>query len=120
MPDKDDEVLVRLSSLGRRFTSGAGFLRRRRVLDAVSDVTLDIPRGKVTGVVGESGCGKSTLARLVLRLIEPTSGSITFDGQDLCAASAHDLRQLRRRMQMVFQDPYSAIDPRYRIRDALL
>jgi oligopeptide/dipeptide ABC transporter ATP-binding protein len=112
--------LLELRQLGRRFSSGGGFLRRRRVMDAVSDVTLDIPRGQVTGVVGESGCGKSTLARLVLRLIEPTSGNVTFDGQDLRAATSAQLRLLRRRMQMVFQDPYSAIDPRYRIREALL
>lgn len=113
-------ALLELRQLGRRFSSSGGFLRRRRVLDAVSDVSLDIPRGQVTGVVGESGCGKSTLARLVLRLIEPTSGNISFDGQDLCAASPSQLRILRRRMQMVFQDPYSAIDPRYRIHEALL
>jgi oligopeptide transport system ATP-binding protein len=113
-------ILVSLRRLGRRFSSGGGFLRPRRVLNAVSDVSLDIPRGQVTGVVGESGCGKSTLARLVLRLIEPTSGNILFDSKDLRAASGAELRRLRRRMQMVFQDPYSAIDPRYRIREALL
>jgi oligopeptide/dipeptide ABC transporter ATP-binding protein len=112
--------LLVLNQLGRRFSSGGGFLRPRRVMDAVSDVSLELPRGQVTGVVGESGCGKSTLARLVLRLIEPTSGDITFDGVNLRAASPAQLRLLRRRMQMVFQDPYSAIDPRYQIRDALL
>jgi oligopeptide/dipeptide ABC transporter ATP-binding protein len=87
---------------------------------AVNELSLEIERGRVVGVVGESGCGKSTLARLILRLIEPSAGSVTFDGIDLMRLPSAELRRLRRRMQMVFQDPYSAIDPRYRIREALL
>ncbi|GBU14666.1 ABC transporter ATP-binding protein [Polaromonas sp.] len=87
---------------------------------AVSDVTLDVPRGQVTGVVGESGCGKSTLARLVLRLLNASSGQVLFEGVDLASLASRELRKLRRHMQMVFQDPYSSIDPRYTIRDALL
>jgi peptide/nickel transport system ATP-binding protein len=86
----------------------------------VSDVDLDIPRGRVTGVVGESGCGKSTLARLVLRLLDASSGSVHVDGTDLASLPPAGLRALRRRMQMVFQDPYSSIDPRYSVRDAVL
>ena len=112
--------LVALRSLTRRFTSRASLFGAKRVLTAVNDVTLEIARGKVTGVVGESGCGKSTLARLVLRLIEPSSGSVVFDGIELAALSGAALRALRRRMQMVFQDPYSSIDPRYSVRAALL
>lgn len=119
-PNSDSTSLVALRSLTRRFTSRANLFGRKRVLTAVSDVTLDIARGKVTGIVGESGCGKSTLARLVLRLIEPSSGSVAFDGTDLGGLSGADLRSLRRRMQMVFQDPYSSIDPRYSVRAALL
>ncbi len=118
--EESSTALVSIRGLGRQFSSGGGLFRKRRVMNAVSDVTLDIGRGQVTGVVGESGCGKSTLARLVLRLIEPTSGSITFDGIDLRSLPKAELRHLRKRMQMVFQDPYSAIDPRYRIREALL
>ena len=112
--------LVELRNLGKRFESRKGLFGKVRAMMAVSDVTLDIPRGKVTGVVGESGCGKSTLARLVLRLLNASSGTIGFDGVDLGSQSGGALRRLRRRMQMVFQDPYSAIDPRYSMADALL
>jgi oligopeptide/dipeptide ABC transporter ATP-binding protein len=113
------EALLTTRGLTRRFTSGGGLLRPGRSMTAVRDVTLAIPRGSVTGVVGESGCGKSTLARLVLRLIEPTEGSVRFDGAELTALPARELRRLRRRMQMVFQDPYSSLDPRYTIAEVL-
>jgi oligopeptide/dipeptide ABC transporter ATP-binding protein len=112
--------LVRTQGLTRVFTSRGSLFGRQRSLTAVSDVDLDIPRGQVTGVVGESGCGKSTLARLVLRLLDASSGTVSFDGTDLAGVSASGLRALRRRMQMVFQDPYSSIDPRYSVRDAVL
>jgi len=114
------DPLVTLRNLTRAFTSGGGLFKARRTMRAVNDVSLDVPRGKVTGVVGESGCGKSTLARLVLRLIEASEGAVRFDGVDLATQSAAEMRILRRRMQMVFQDPYSAIDPRYTIRRAIL
>ena len=112
--------LLEIRGLSKTFDFPAGFLRQRRRLAAVSDVDLDLPRAGVTGVVGESGCGKSTLARLVLRLIEPTSGSIRFDGIDLRTRSRGQMRSMRRHMQMVFQDPYSSIDPRFRIGDAIM
>jgi oligopeptide/dipeptide ABC transporter ATP-binding protein len=113
-------VLVTARNLTRRFGSRRGLFGRERTMIAVNELSLDIERGRVVGVVGESGCGKSTLARLILRLIEPSEGGVTFDGVDLMTLPAKELRLLRRRMQMVFQDPYSAVDPRYRIRDALL
>jgi oligopeptide/dipeptide ABC transporter ATP-binding protein len=112
--------LVSIRGLSREFGSRGGLFSSPRVLRAVSDVSLDIPRGKVTGVVGESGCGKSTLARLALCLIEASEGSVRFEDVDLASLNGRELRKLRRRMQMVFQDPYSAIDPRYTIREALL
>ena len=112
--------LVQIRGLAKTFESRKGLFGKSRSLKAVSAVDLDIPRGKVTGVVGESGCGKSTLARLVVRLLRPSDGRITFDGLDLQRQSNGEMRRLRRRMQMVFQDPYSAIDPRYTIADALL
>jgi ABC-type oligopeptide transport system ATPase subunit len=79
---------------------------------AVDDVSLDIHTGETLGLVGESGSGKSTLGRLLLRLIEPNSGSVSFDGVDVLSASARDLRRLRREMQIIFQDPFGSLDPR--------
>ncbi|MGQ3069759.1 MAG: ABC transporter ATP-binding protein [Ferrovibrionaceae bacterium] len=114
-----DNPLVAIRDLGRRFASRPGLFAKPRVQHAVADVTLDLARGEVVGVVGESGCGKSTLARLVLRLIEPTAGRVIFDGIDIGSLDAGGLRRLRRRMQMVFQDPYSAIDPRQTIGEAV-
>jgi oligopeptide/dipeptide ABC transporter ATP-binding protein len=120
MPDSATDALVTIRGLTREYTSSSGLFGPKRTMRAVNDVSLDVPRGKVTGVVGESGCGKSTLARLVLRLIDASAGHVTFNGVNLGSLSTAELRKLRRNMQMVFQDPYSAIDPRYTIRDALL
>ncbi len=84
---------------------------------AVDDVSLDIAQGETLGLVGESGSGKSTLGRLVLRLIEPSSGSVRFNGRDLLSASHSEMRRLRREMQIVFQDPFGSLDPRLRVED---
>ncbi len=84
-----------------------------RVVDGVS---LAVQRGETLGLVGESGSGKSTVARMMLRLVEPTAGSVRFDGVDVLAAGARELRGLRRRMQMVFQDPFAALNPKMRVR----
>ncbi|MDR7219901.1 ABC transporter ATP-binding protein [Aminobacter aminovorans] len=111
--------LLTVNGLSRRFSDG-GLFRKRKTFHAVSDVSFTLKKGQILGVVGESGCGKSTLARLVLRLINPSGGQVTFDGVDMASLSRGDMRRLRQRMQLVFQDPYSAIDPRYSIRDALL
>ena len=86
---------------------------------AVREVDLSVRRGSVTGIVGESGCGKSTLARLLLRLIEPTGGMVRFDGTALPELSRREMRLMRRRMAMVFQDPYSSLDPRFTIAECL-
>ena len=88
-------------------------------LRAVDGVSLDIHAGETLGLVGESGSGKSTLGRMVLRLIEPTSGSVRFDGVDLLATSASEMRRLRRDMQIIFQDPFGSLDPRMRVEDVI-
>ncbi len=93
--------------------------RRSGEVRAVDDVSLDIHEGETLGLVGESGSGKSTLGRLILRLIEPTSGAILFDGVDLLKANGSELRHLRRNMQIIFQDPFGSLDPRYRVEDVI-
>jgi ABC-type oligopeptide transport system ATPase subunit len=91
----------------------------RKEVRAVDDVSLDIQEGETLGLVGESGSGKSTLGRLILRLIEPTSGSVVFEGIDVLQASGSELRRLRRDMQIIFQDPFGSLDPRFRVEDVL-
>ena len=86
---------------------------------AVDDVSLDIQPGETLGLVGESGSGKSTLGRLILRLIEPTAGTIRFDGNDLLSASGGELRRIRHDMQIIFQDPFGSLDPRFRVEDVI-
>ena len=113
------DPLIRAEHLVKRFETGGGWLAKPRAMLAVRGVSLSVAKGEVVGVVGESGCGKSTLARLILRLIEPTGGQIRFDGQDLTRLSRGDLHRLRRRMAMVFQDPYSSLDPRFTLADVL-
>lgn len=95
------------------------FKVRKGLLHAVDDVTFDIKQGKTLGVVGESGCGKSTLGRTILRLIEPTEGQVIFDGQDITKASANEMRKLRQKMQIIFQDPYSSLDPRMSVSELI-
>jgi oligopeptide transport system ATP-binding protein len=86
---------------------------------AVDDVSLDIHAGETLGLVGESGSGKSTLGRLLLRLIEPTSGSVRFEDRDLLAASPGEMRRMRRDLQIIFQDPFASLDPRFRVEDII-
>jgi peptide/nickel transport system ATP-binding protein len=102
----------------RKHFGGERFLfSRKPLVRAVDDVSLPIKRGETFAVVGESGCGKSTLGRLLLRLIEPTAGQVVFDGEDVTAATPERLRALRRDMQIVFQDPYSSLNPRMSVAD---
>src|SRR6476646_7399181 len=93
--------------------------RAKGEVRAVDDVSLDIQSGETLGLVGESGSGKSTLGRLVLRLIEPSSGSVRFEGRDLLAASHGEMRRLRRDMQIIFQDPFGSLDPRMNVEDII-
>jgi oligopeptide/dipeptide ABC transporter ATP-binding protein len=107
------EPLVEVEHLTKRFQVKHGvFGRGHGEVHAVEDVSLVVRRGETLGIVGESGCGKSTTARLILRLLAPTAGTIRFDGRDITHLSQHALRPVRREMQMVFQDPYSSLNPR--------
>lgn len=110
--------LLEVRELIKEF-SARGEGRRRTKLRAVDDVSFTVDKGEVLGLVGESGSGKSTTARCVMRIIDPTSGEIRFNGNDLLANRGRALRRARRGMQMVFQDPYSALDPRMRVEDII-
>jgi ABC-type glutathione transport system ATPase component len=111
-------ALVEIRNVTKIFPRGeALFGGSKGEVRAVDDVSLDIHAGETLGLVGESGSGKSTLGRLALRLVEPTSGSVRFDGHDLMLTGARELRRLRRHMQIIFQDPFSSLDPRMRVED---
>ena len=112
--------LLQVQNLVKHFTSGGGiFGAPRQVVRAVNDVSFKVARGQALGLVGESGCGKSTVARTLLRLIEPDSGSILFNGVDLRRAGPAQMRALRQRIQIVFQDPYASLNPRRTVRQTL-
>ena len=111
-------TLVATDKLTKYFPVERGFFRRGgKYLRAVEDVSIRVRRAETLGLVGESGCGKSTLGRLVLRLMDPTFGRVIFDGKDLVPLSQSQLRPLRRRMQIIFQDPYSSLNPRMTVRE---
>jgi peptide/nickel transport system ATP-binding protein len=106
-------ALVDLENVTKHFPVKHGvFSRARGQVHAVEDVTLSVQKGETLGIVGESGCGKSTTARLMLRLLDPTAGTIRFEGRDITRLSQRRLRPLRREMQMIFQDPYASLNPR--------
>jgi peptide/nickel transport system ATP-binding protein len=107
-------ALVEIRGLTKLYPVDVGWLTRQRsLLSAVEDVNLDVRRGEILGLVGESGSGKSTLARLLIRLIEPTRGEVRYEGEDIFRLSRRELRRLRRKVQIVFQDPYSSLNPRH-------
>jgi peptide/nickel transport system ATP-binding protein len=109
--------LVSLENLKVYFPIKSGILLDRHIGDikAVDDVSLEIQRGETLGLVGESGCGKSTVGRAIMRLYKPTAGRIVFDGEDITERGEGELRELRRRMQMIFQDPFSSLNPRHSV-----
>ena len=110
-------ALMRTENLRVHFPITEGLIIERRVgeVRAVDGVSLEVRRGETLGLVGESGCGKSTFARAVIRLVDATEGSIFFDGVDITALHGDDMRRMRRRMQMIFQDPYASLNPRMTI-----
>lgn len=110
---ENNQVLVEAKNLVKEFpvTSGSG----KGVVHAVSDVSLEIYQGETLALVGESGCGKSTIGRLLLRLMEPTSGQVVFEGTDIGALKGKALREFRKQMQIIFQDPYASLNPRMNV-----
>src|SRR5215467_14238605 len=105
--------LVEVRNLVKVYPAGSSIVGKTRgEVRAVNGVALDIHAGETLGLVGESGCGKTTLGRMILRLLEPTAGSVRFDGHDVLAASSPELRRLRRQMQIIFQDPFASLNPR--------
>jgi oligopeptide transport system ATP-binding protein len=113
-PADAEAPLLEVRQLKVYFPITRGIVVERHVGDvrAVDDVTLTLRRGETLGLVGESGCGKSTMGRAILRLYRPTAGRIIFDGQDITTLEGAALRSVRRRMQMIFQDPYASLNPR--------
>ncbi len=120
--------ILQIKGLEQRFDASGSFFDRlqwrggrlvapRRIVHAVNGVSLEIARGEVLGLVGESGCGKSTLAKTAIKLHEPTAGRIILDGEDITDHGFREMRPVRRKMQMIFQDPYASLNPRQRVRD---
>lgn len=107
---QDSSPILQIRNLSKHFPSASG-----KPLVAVNDVSISIEQGEVLGIVGESGCGKSTLARTVLRLVEPTKGQILYAGQDLSKLKKHELKSMRKAAQIVFQDPFGALNPQHRV-----
>ncbi|MDX6228701.1 MAG: peptide/nickel transport system ATP-binding protein [Frankiales bacterium] len=121
LPERTDEPILSVRHLVKHFPVRSGGLVRRKVgvVHAVCDVSFDVYAGETLGLVGESGCGKSTTGRAVLRLQPATSGEVLFQGRDLATVSKGDMRGLRREMQIVFQDPYASLDPRFTVHEAI-
>ena len=116
MTVNNEQLLLQVTGLKKYFPIRSGiFSRVSAWVKAVDDITLHVKHGETLGLVGESGCGKTTVGRSILRLMEPTAGAITFEGEDVLTLKPHELRQARRRMQIIFQDPYSSLNPRMTI-----
>ncbi len=108
--------LLEIRNLKKYFSVGSGlFSRQKGSIKAVEGVTLVVEEGETLGLVGESGCGKSTLGRSIIRLIEPTEGEVIFQGKNLLRLSQREMREMRKEMQIIFQDPYASLNPRMRV-----
>ena len=112
----ENDVLLRVDNLVKHFPIMRGIFQKQvGAVRAVDGISFDVKRGETLGMVGESGCGKSTAGRTILQLYRATSGNVTFDGVDLVKLKGEDLRLMRRKMQMIFQDPYASLNPRMTI-----
>ena len=111
---QSEDIILEVKNLKMHFPVGSGFLSRKPVgyVKAVDDVSFTVKRGETLGLVGESGCGKTTTGRCILQLYKPTAGQVVFDGQDLTSMNTKTMRGMRREMQVIFQDPYSSLNPR--------
>jgi len=111
---QSEDIILEVKNLKMHFPVGSGFLSRKPVgyVKAVDDVSFTVKRGETLGLVGESGCGKTTTGRAILQLYKPTAGQVIFDGQDLTSMNTKTMRGMRREMQVIFQDPYSSLNPR--------
>ena len=116
-PAPSADALLTVTGLTKHFPVNRGIIFRHRVglVRSVDDVTFDVAQGETLGIVGESGCGKTTTARMLTRLVEPTAGQILFDGRDITHLRTRAMRPLRREVQMIFQDPYSSLNPRHTV-----
>src|SRR3972149_612818 len=113
--------LIRVENLVKYFPVRTGLLQRPvNFVRAVDNVSFTIQEGETLGLVGETGCGKTTVGRAILRLIEPTSGSVTFEGREILHLSGREMKDIRREMQIIFQDPYASLDPRVPIGESIM
>jgi len=112
-------VILATRSLAKTYAA-AGWFRKRAAVPAAADVSLEVRRGQTLGIVGESGAGKSTIARCIVRLVDPSAGEILIDGEDIARTPPRRLREFRRRVQIVFQDPYRSLNPRRRVGEAVI
>src|SRR3982751_5648766 len=110
--DNSENNLISVQNLKVHYRSGGGLLRAAKLVRAVDGVSLDIKKGETLGLVGESGCGKSTLGKAILRLTEPTGGKVFYNGKDLANLPQSAMREQRKHLQMIFQDPYASLNPR--------
>ena len=117
--DKKEQNLLEAKNLSKYFPIKNFFGKTTHAVKAVDQVTFAIRKGETFGLVGESGCGKSTLGRTLIRMYEPTSGNIIFDGQDITNIKGRELIECHKRMQIIFQDPYSALDPHQNVREIM-